>query len=204
MVRSASASAPPTPALIAIFFVDDDCDDEGDTDSGDEVFLTGSGLDASVVIVVVKVAVAVMVTVASLVLFGSVDPDERLKITSPAGTPKGDVLSPAANMQVLLEGSTLLQQNKGRSGSLSTSSRCKFTPPLGLTAIPLSGWRYFVKGGFLPSAQYCGHSGFCHVLSVQVPLLINAEPVCPRQRVLFRHISEEAQHALAPPPIEGE
>lgn len=114
MTSSASPSAPPTPAPIAASFVDDDCDDECDSDTDDEVLLIGLGLDASVVAVVVTVAVAVIVTVASFVLLGDVEPDVRLKITSPAGMPKGDVLPLVAIMQVSLEGSTWLQQNKGR------------------------------------------------------------------------------------------
>ncbi len=84
-MSSASPSAPPTPAPMAASFVDDDCGDEGDTDDDDEVLSMGLGFGASVVAVVVTVAVAVMVTVASCVVLGDVEPEVRLKITSPAG-----------------------------------------------------------------------------------------------------------------------
>ena len=52
----------------------------------------------------------------------------------------------------------------------------------------------------LPSEQYCEHSGLCHVLSVQVPLVTTSNPLCARQRWFSRHMSMYAQHALAPPP----
>ena len=57
------------------------------------------------------VTVDVVMIVAVSVLLGAVEPDVRLKITSPASMKNGDELPRVLIKQVLLYGSMLLQQN---------------------------------------------------------------------------------------------
>lgn len=112
MTSSSSPNTPPTPAPTAASFLDDDEVDvmrmEGELDAN---------ADAVAVVVTViwaAVAEAVRVTGSGFVLLGDVEPDVRLKITSPASIKNGDVVPLVAFKQVLLEGSTWPQQNAGR------------------------------------------------------------------------------------------
>lgn len=132
MISSPSPSGPPTPAPIAASVVDDDDDDD------DAVPWTGREFVAeAVAVTVIGAAVAVIVTGATFVLLGDVEPDVRLKITSPALMKNGDVLPLVATLQVLLDGSAWPQQKTGRNRSLSISRRCIFNPSLVLTVIPI-------------------------------------------------------------------
>ena len=99
MTSSPSPSVTPSPAPIAVSLLDDD-----DID----VFWTEEDTDGKVN----GVAVAVTVTVAVFVLLGDVEPDVRLKTTSPASMKKGAVLPLLAVMHVLLNGLTWLQQDR--------------------------------------------------------------------------------------------
>ena len=134
MISSPSPSGPPTPAPIAASVDDDDDDDDDD----DAVPWTGREFVAeAVAVTVIGAAVAVIVTGATFVLLGDVEPDVRLKITSPALMKNGDVLPLVATLQVLLDGSAWPQQNTGRNRSLSISRRCIFNPSLVLTVMPI-------------------------------------------------------------------
>ncbi len=99
MTSSPSLSVTPSPAPIAVSLLDDD-----DLD----VFWTEGEPDGKVN----GVAVAVTVTVAVFVVLGDVEPDVRLKITSPASMKKGAVLPLLAVKHVLLNGLTWLQQDR--------------------------------------------------------------------------------------------
>lgn len=98
---------------MAASFPDDDDDDalvwlDGVSDAD-----ANAGTVAEAVTVVgVAAAVAVTVTVASFVSLGDVEPDVRLKITSPTSIGNGAVLPLVALLQVLLNGLPWLQQNK--------------------------------------------------------------------------------------------
>lgn len=97
---SPSPSRTPTPAPIATLLLDDE---------KDGAVLVEEELNAE------AVAVAVTVTVAEMVfaLSSDVEPDVRLTITSPAWIKNGAVLPSVPTIQVSLEASTWLQQNKG-------------------------------------------------------------------------------------------
>ena len=78
MTSSNSASAPLTPAPTAVPIFDDDDDDDDD----EEALVVNEELDAETGPAVVTVAVTV--TGVLSVSLGDVEPDVRLKITSPA------------------------------------------------------------------------------------------------------------------------
>ena len=105
-----------------------DVEDVEDGNGNDDVLSEEVRFDA----IVVAVAVAVMVTVASFVLLGNVEPDVRLKMTSPTSIGNGAVLPLVAVLQVLLNGLPWLQQNKV--GLKLT--RNVIAPPLGFTTLP--------------------------------------------------------------------
>ena len=79
--------------------------------------------------------VDVIITVAVSVLSGDVEPDVRLKITSPASIKNGDELPLVLVRQVLLNGFTLPQQNNHLP---LTSTRLIDVAPLRLTAVLIS------------------------------------------------------------------
>ena len=103
MTSSSSASAPITPAPTAAPVLDDDDDDEA--------LIVDRGLDAETGPAVVTVAVTITEVVS--VLLGDVEPDVRLKITSPA-LMKNDALLPLEGFtHVLLFAKPPPQQNLG-------------------------------------------------------------------------------------------
>ena len=83
MTISANPSGTPIPAPIAASLLEIDGDDNVSLIEGEFVDDTSA---LSVAVTVLKTAVDVTVTRAILLLFGSVEPEVRLKITSPAST----------------------------------------------------------------------------------------------------------------------
>lgn len=102
---------------------------EGESDADANL----STVDVAVTVVVAAVVVAVIVTVVSFVILGNVEPDVRLKITSPASMENGAVLPLVAVLHVLLDGLPWLQQNRVGLKSI----RNAIAPPLRLTAISM-------------------------------------------------------------------
>lgn len=83
MTRSANPSGTPIAAPIAASLLKDDGDDDVSLIEGDCVDDTSA---FSVTVTGFRTAVDVTVTRAMLVLLGFVEPEVRLKITSPAST----------------------------------------------------------------------------------------------------------------------
>ena len=123
VTSSNTASAPLTPAPTAVPVFDDEDDeddddddnddnDDGDDSDDDEEALVGNReVDAETGPAIVTVAVTVTEVVS--VSLGDVEPEVRLKITSPASIKNGAVLPLVGSKHVLLFAKPGPQQNTG-------------------------------------------------------------------------------------------
>ena len=133
MTSSNSASAPLTPAPTAVPVLDDEDDDDDD----EEALVVDRELDAETGPAIVTVAVTVTGVVS--VLLGDVEPDVRLKITSPA-LMKNDAVLPLVGFEHdLLFAKPAPQQNNG--WFWMSLMRCMGAPPPGLSIILKSASR---------------------------------------------------------------
>ena len=96
MTSSNSARAPLTPAPTTVPVLDEDDCDDGDSDNDEEGLVVEREVDTETG----PAAVTVAVTVPGVfsVILGDVEPDVRLKITSPASIKNGLVL-PLVDME---------------------------------------------------------------------------------------------------------